>query len=137
VRVLLKRVVDARVRRGSAPVVVDAQTAADVDVRDVEAHAAELHVKARYFLESKLDEPDIRDLRTEVEVNEFENVEPASAAQLVDEGDEVRRVEPEFRLLAPALLPAAEAAAGELDAHAGGRRHSQLVGDFEQHVDLR
>ena len=60
----------------------------------------------------------------------------SDGAQLVDRLHELRGVEPELRLLAAALLPAAEAARRELDAHAGRRRHAHLVGDLEQHVDL-
>ena len=56
--------------------------------------------------------------------------------QLVDRLHELRGVEPELRLLAAALLPAAKAARRELDAHAGRRRHAHLVGDLQQHVDL-
>ena len=60
----------------------------------------------------------------------------SGGAQLVDRLHELRGVEAELRLLAAALLPAAEAARRELDAHAGRRRHAHLVGDLEQHVDL-
>ena len=75
VRVLLQRVVDARVGRRVRAVVVDAESAADVDVRDVEARVAQLDVEARQLLQPELDEADVGDLRAEMEVDQLDDVE--------------------------------------------------------------
>src|ERR671923_306001 len=52
---------------------------------DVDAERPQLDVKACDLLESELDEPDVGDLRAEVEVDELEDVESAEGAQLVDD----------------------------------------------------
>ena len=62
VRVLLQRVVHARLRRRLRAVVVYAEAAADVHVGDVEAHRTELGVEAGKLLQSALDETDVGDL---------------------------------------------------------------------------
>ncbi len=77
VGVLLQRVVHARVRRGVGAVVVHAQPAADVDVRDVHAQRAQLDVEARDLLQRRLDEPDVGDLAAEVEVDQLQDVQLA------------------------------------------------------------
>src|SRR2546423_11861697 len=71
-----------------------------------------------------------------MKVNELQDVEPAGAPQLLDGGDEVRRVETELRLLAAALLPAPEAARRQFDPHASCRRDVHFIRDLQQHVDL-
>ncbi len=137
VRVLLQRVVHARVRlRRPRAVVVDAEPAADVDVRDVDAELAHLDVEARDLLEPALDEADVRDLAAEVEVQQLDDVESSALAEPVDELHELHRVEPELRFLPGALRPPSGALGRELDADAARRRHPELVGDLEQHVDL-
>ena len=136
VGVFLQRVVDARVGRRVRAVVIHAQAAADVDVRDVEPHLAQLDVEARDLLQPDLDEADVGDLRAEMEVNQLDPIELVRGAQLVDGGHEVGGIETELGLLAAALLPPAEAARRELDADARGRRDAQLLRDLEQHVDL-
>ncbi len=136
VGVFLQRVVHAGVRRGVGAVVVHAQPAADVHVGDVHAHLAQFHVEPRDLLQPRLDEPDVGDLRAEMEMDEPQDVEAAEAAELLDGLHELRRVEPELRLLAAALRPPAESARGELDAHARRGRHLHLVGHLQQHVDL-
>ena len=62
VRVLLERVVDARVRRGVRPVVVDTEAAAHVHVSDIDSQRAQLGIEPRDLLEARLDVADVGDL---------------------------------------------------------------------------
>ena len=96
VRVFLQRIVHARLRRGLRAVVVHAKTATDVHVRDVEPHRAQLGVVPREFLKSRLDEADVGDLRTEVAVDQLDDVELSRGGELVDDLHELGRAEPEF-----------------------------------------
>src|SRR4051812_43123920 len=105
-------------------------------MRHVESGVPQLDIEARELLETELDEANVGDLRAEVEVDQLDDVEPARRLELVDRLHELRGVEPELRLLAAALLPPAEAARRELDAHARLGRDAHLVGDLQQHVDL-
>ena len=81
VRVLLQRVVDARVGRRLRAVVVHAEPAADVHVRDVDARLPKLGVVARELLEPELDVANVGDLRSEVKVDQLEDVQTAYRAQ--------------------------------------------------------
>src|SRR5437764_880927 len=105
-------------------------------MRDVETHRPKLHVETRHFLEAELDEANVGDLRPEVKVNQLEHVQPAEAAELIDQRDKIGGVQAELRLLTTAFLPPPEAAARQLDADACGRRDTKLVGDLEKHVDF-
>jgi hypothetical protein len=136
VRVFLQRVVHARLRCRARAIVIDPQSPADIDVRDVDTHAAQLRVVASDLLQARLDVPDVGDLRAKVEMNELEDVETADGFQLVYEPNELRGAETELRLLAAAPCPPARAFGVELDAHTGGRVHSELVGYLEQHIHL-
>ncbi len=138
VGVLLERVVHARVAlRRSRAVVIDAEPTAHVDVRELHAHFTQFDVKAGNFLQPGLDEPDVRDLRTEMEVDELEDFELSRLAKAVDEFDELRRIEPELALLPGTLRPTPGAFGRELHPHADRRAHLQLRRDLEQHVQLR
>ena len=77
VGVLLQRVVDARFEVGLRTVVVDAQSAADVEVLEARRpRLPELGVDARGFVQRALDVADVRDLAAEVEVQQLEAVLP-------------------------------------------------------------
>ena len=90
VRVLLKRVVHARLGRRAAAVVIHTQAAAHIHVGDVDTHRAQLGVVARDLLQSRLDVADVSDLRAEVKVNELEDIEAVDALQLVDQPHKLR-----------------------------------------------
>src|SRR3954465_13277579 len=136
VRVLLGRIVHARLRGGPAPVIVDAKTATDVHVRNIDAQAPQLRVVARGFLQASLDVANVGDLRAEVKMNELEDIEPIERLQLVDELDELRCAQTELRLLAAALRPAPRTFRIELDSNSGRRLDSQLVSDLQEHIDF-
>ena len=136
VRVFLQRVVDARLRRGLRSVVIDSQPAADIHVRHVDAHAAKLRVVTRNLLQSRLDVADVGDLRPKVEVDQLENVESIFILQAIDELHELCGAQSEFRFLAAALRPTSRPFGVQLDAHASRGIYTELVRDFEQHVDF-
>ena len=108
VGVLLRRVVDARLGRGIGTVVVHAQPTTHVHVRHVHAHATQLGVEARDFLQTRLDVADVGNLAAKMEVDQLQNVEATQRLELVDQLHQLRHVEPELALLATALRPAPE-----------------------------
>src|SRR4051812_21905061 len=134
--VLLQRVVHARLGRRATPIVIDAQTATDIDVADVHAKPSQLGVVARHLLQPGLDVPDVSDLRAEVKVNQLENIETTEALELVDEPYELGGAQAELGFLAATLRPAARTLGVKLDAHSGGGRDTELVCHLEQHIDL-
>src|SRR5687768_15749452 len=120
VRVLLQRVVDAGDDGRSGPVVVDAETTADVDVGDVHAEPAQLGIESRDLRQSCLDVADVGNLRAKVEMNQPQNVEPSKRGELVDHLHELAGGEAELRLLSPTLRPPAKSFRRQLDANACG-----------------
>jgi hypothetical protein len=136
VGVLLQRVVDAGDDGGARAVVVDAQSTADIDVRDVHAESAQLGVEPRNFRQTCLDVADIGDLRAEVEVDQAQNVEAAKRGELVDHLHQLAGREPELRLLSAALRPAPESFRRQLDANARRGLDAERVRGLEQHVEL-
>ena len=103
---------------------------------DVHTDGPELEIEARDFLQPRLDEANVGDLTAEVEMNQLQDADLSERLQFIDELDELGRAESELALLAATLCPPAGPFAGELDAHAAGRRHAEFFGDFEQHVEL-
>src|SRR5690606_36156513 len=136
VRVLLHRVVHARRDGRARAVVIDAESAAHVDVPDVDAHPPELDVEARDFGHREFDVADVGDLRAEVEVDHLEDVQLPRGLELVDHPHELGRVQPELAALARGLGPAAGARRGELDPDARDRVDVHLLGHAEDRRDL-
>ena len=136
VRVLLERVVHARLEVRLRPVVVDAQAAADVDVLEAGAFLDELRVDPRRFVQGALDDADVRDLAAEVEVQELEAVLHAVGLQLLEPLPDLRDGQAELRPVAARGLPAAAAAGRELDAHADVRPDADLAGVLEDQPEL-
>ena len=136
VRVFLQRIVDARLRCRLRSIVIDTEPAADIDVRDIDAELSQLRIVARDLLQSRLDVPDVSDLRSKMEMDQLDHIQPAKIAQLVDELHELCSAQAEFRFLTTALCPATRAFGMQLDAHAGGGIHSKLICHLKQNVDL-
>ena len=75
VDILLDRVVDTTLTgRRTCAVVVDTQTTAAVDEVNVIAHLMQLHIELRGFAQSRLDTTDLRNLRTDMEMDESQTV---------------------------------------------------------------
>src|SRR3954470_2896903 len=74
VGVLPHRVVHAGRTGGARPLVVHSETAANIHMGQIEAHAAELGVVSADLLQAGLHETDIGDLAAEMEVHQLEDV---------------------------------------------------------------
>ena len=74
VGVFLQRVVGARFEIGLRAVVVDAQPAADVEVRQPGALPHQVDVDAHRFVQRAFDLADVRDLAAQVEVQQLEAI---------------------------------------------------------------
>ena len=72
VGVLLKRVIGRTVEGAAGSVVVHAQTATDIHELNGETHLLELRVETRGLLDGLLHGQDVRNLRADVEVQQFE-----------------------------------------------------------------
>src|ERR1043166_6708341 len=70
VGIFLERVVRRAVKGRQTAVVIDAQSSTDVDILNCEAHFKELGVEARGFLDRLLNRQDVRDLGTDVEMEQ-------------------------------------------------------------------
>jgi hypothetical protein len=114
VGVLLHRVVHRRREVGLRAVVVDAEPAADVEVRQaLGAHLVHLDEQPAGLAQRVLDALDRRDLRAEVEVDQLERVDLAPVLELADRVDHLGRAQPELGEVAARLLPPPGAARGQ------------------------
>ena len=118
VGVLLHRVVHRRVEVGLRAVVVDAETAADVDEARLRAHLVQADEDAAGLAQRVLVGADRGDLRADVEVQQLEAVEHVLGAQAVDGLDDLDRGEAELGAVAGRLDPLA----GALGASGGRAR---------------
>jgi hypothetical protein len=74
VGVLLERVIDARLEIGLGAVIIDAETAAYVEVVQSRARLDELDIDTRRLVQRPLDDADVRDLAAKVEMEELEAI---------------------------------------------------------------
>ncbi len=96
----------------------------------------ELGVDACGFVERVLDDPDVRDLAAQVEVEELEAILHAPRFQLLQPALDLGDRQAELRPVAARRLPAARPASGQLDAHPDVRPHADLLGVVEDQVEL-
>ena len=136
VGVFLERVIDARFEVGLRPVVVDPEAAADVEVLQAGPRLHQLRIDAGRFVERALDDPDVRNLAAEVEVEQLEAILHAEQLQLVETAQDLGDGQAELRAIAAGALPAAAAARRELDAHADLRPHADLFGVLQDQPEL-
>ncbi len=127
VGVFLQRVVGARFKVGLRAVVVDAEAAADVDVFETRPAAMELDVHAGRFVERLFDVADVRDLASEMEVQELEAVLHSLLLELVERAEDFGDRKAELRAVTARALPTAGALGGELHAHAELRADAHLL----------
>ncbi len=137
VRVLLERVVGARFEVGLRPVVVHAQTAADVEILEAGAGAGQLGVDAGGFVERVLHDPDVGDLAPQVEVQELEAVLHPVLLQFIETAQHFSDGEAELRAVASRRLPAPAATRGQLDPHPNPRPDADLRGVFQDQTRAR
>ena len=86
------------------------------------ARRAQLDVDARRFVDRALDLADVGDLAAQVEVQQLQAVVHARALQLLERSQHFGDGQAELGAVAAGRLPAARAAAGQLDAHADDGR---------------
>ena len=135
-RVLLQRVVRRELEVGLASVVVDAETAADVEVAHARAHLGELGVDARELIDARADLANVVDLRAHVAVQELEAVLHAAALEVVEHLDHLGEREAELGLHARAVTPAARARGRQVHAHADLGTDLILVGVLHDEPQL-
>ena len=82
--VLLKRVVDAGFEVGLRPVVVDPQPAANVHILQTGARFHELDIHAGRFVQGTFDDPDVRNLASQVKVQELKAIFHPSGLELFE-----------------------------------------------------
>ena len=131
VHILLNGVVH-RVSAGAVarPVVVHAQTAANVHKVEFKTHLGELHIELRSLAQRILDAAYLGHLTAYVEVDELQAVHHLVLLQEVERREQFARVQTELAAVAAALLPLAAAAARELDAHTHIGPDTQLLGNI-------
>ena len=135
-RILVERVVHRRFVVGAAAVVVDAETAADVDVLKPRAHDLELGVYMRELVDRVLDAADVLQLAAGMAVHELQAVEHVALLQERVQVQDLADEQAELGFLAGGIPPAAGAVARELDAHADLRPHAVALRVLQNRVDF-
>ena len=116
--------------------VVHPQTAAHVDVGELEPHLPDLDVVPPDLLQRRLDEADVGDLAAQVEMHQLEQLLPSARRQPVEELHQLHRAEAELGAFAAALGPPPRALGGELDPDAEVGHHAHFVGHAERGLEL-
>ena len=135
-RVFLERIVHGRLEVRARAVVVDAESAADIEVAHRETHLGELAVEARGLGDGRLDRDDVRHLRSDVEMHELEALLHLRGAQFLDGEKDLGGVEAELGVVAGGERPLALAARLEFYAEADHGLHAGLLRDLDDVVDL-
>jgi len=135
-RVMVDAVVDRVVRTRARAFVIDAETAADIDVRDVRAQLRQLDEVAGGLAHAVGDVAHVGDLAAHVEVQQLQAVAHAGIAQALPQVQQLARVQPELGLVAAAVLPLAGAQRGQPHAHAETRLHAQHTGFLQHQLQL-
>ena len=117
VGVFLERIIGRAVEIAARSVVIDAESAADIEISELMPELGELGVITGRFAHRALDRRDIRHLRADMEMNELETMREPGRLQHFARGDETGGVETELRVLAAARRPFAGAFAVQTDAN--------------------
>src|SRR5690606_3968072 len=110
---------------------------AKVDVAERGAFLHDVGVVAAYFVDTAADVLDVRDLRTEMAVQQLHAVQHVFALQQVDDIDELRRREAEHAAVAGGRVPVAADAHRRLDAHADDRLHAHHAAALDDYRHFR
>ena len=121
VGVFLERIIRRAVEIAARSIVIDAKTAADVEITELVSELAKLCVIARRFAHRALDRRNVRHLRSDMEMNELEAMRQTGVFQHLTCSNEIGRVETELRVLAAARRPFAGAFAVQAHANADVR----------------
>src|SRR4029078_4499620 len=115
---------------------IDTESAANINMRHVNAHCAKLGVIARDFLQTGLYLADVIDLRAKVEVNHLDDFESIQLLEPIHELHKLRSAQSKLRLLSAALCPPSRSLGVKLDSDAGGWIYSKLICDLQKNVDF-
>ena len=136
-------VICRRFERGPRTVVIDGHAAADVEILDRHAHLPDLGIGPGGLLHRVLDPFDIGELRTDVEMEQPQHVDPACLLEPADDLQDLGRRQAEFCGLAAGLFPFARAFRVKFYANADHRQLGfgifcgTFVGDDRAYVQAR
>ena len=128
VGVFLEAVVDGGFEVGLGAVVVNTESAADVDHSEAGAEALQFGVHANELDGGGLHVADVVDLAAEVEVQQVEAVAHAVLAEEVEGVDDFGDEQAELGTHAAGLFPRARAAGGQVQSQGDGRGDVMLLG---------
>ena len=137
VGVLLQGVVDAGLEVGLGAVVIDAQTAAHIQILQAGPGAGQIDIHAHGFVHGPFDLADVGNLAAQVKVQQVQTVGHAERLQLLERAHGFGSGEPELGPVASRRLPAARPAAGQLDAKSNGRAHAHALAVLQDQLQLR
>ena len=103
----LRAVIGRRVESGFRTIIVDRHAPADIEQVDRHFHLMDLGVDARGFFHRVLDALDVRQLRSDVKVQQPQHVDALGFFHLTDDFEEFRRRQAELGSFAARFLPAA------------------------------
>ncbi|RMS00853.1 hypothetical protein ALP75_204313 [Pseudomonas syringae pv. actinidiae] len=132
VHVVVDRAGIARV----STVVIDAQTATDIDVIHRQAEFAQFAVVADRFLEAVLVVRQVGDLRAHVEVQQADALIEACLAEALDHREQLRGRQTELGFLAAGVCPLARGKGGQAHAQADLRGDFKLGSFFDDQLDF-
>ncbi len=136
VGVFLQAVVGREFAVRLTPVVVDAESAADIDELHPGAEPAELDVDPGQLGEPGVDDLDVADLASHVAVEHHQAVEHPDFLEPLDHLQNTGNAEPELGLLSRRVPPSATAVAFELEADADQGPGARILEDPNQRVEL-
>src|SRR5437660_3346584 len=102
VGVFLKRIIGRAVEITARAVVIDAETAANIEISEIVTELGKFCVIPGGFAHRAFDRGDVGDLRPDVKMNQLEAMSEARFLQHLAGGNEIGRVEAELGVLAAA-----------------------------------
>src|SRR4030095_16260937 len=113
--VFLERIIRGTVEITSRSIVINPETAADIQITELVSEFTKLAVVTRRFAHRAFDRRDVWHLRSHVEMNEFEAVSQPSLFQSLTGGHKAGCIQAEFCVLTAAGRPFARALAVQTD----------------------
>ena len=109
VHVFLERVIGGAVEIAARTVVIDPESAADVQISELVSELRQLGVITRRFAHRALDRGNVGNLRADVKMDELETMRKTSLLQHFARRHQARSVQTELRVFAAARRPASRA----------------------------
>ncbi len=133
----MQAVVDGAIAARTGTFVIDAQTAADVDVANPGAQLGQLHEIARGLAHAVGDVAHVGYLRAHVEVQQIQRLGVLGVAQRLPQVQHLPRRQAELGLVAAAVLPLARAQRGQAHANAQARLDVQRARFLQHQLQFR